>query len=332
MGGIFISYRREDSAGHSGRLFDRLRERFGKEHVFMDVSAIEPGVDFVEAIDRAVGSCDALIVVIGRKWLTCTDAAGNRRLDDPKDFIRLETAAALRREIRVIPVLIQDAAMPTEKELPEDLLKLARRQAIEISDGHWDSDTEALIETLVKVLPSEAKLSPARRTAEPPSITPAPKKNRLVWLISTITAVVVAIGGLLSTIDSVKNTLSGLFSSQSEKKIETTIPSPAQTPAPQVTVVVPNLIGISLDAAVARLHRERLQPGAVRSRPEDRSPGTVVEQEPAAGSHLDLGSKVHLVVAENPPEPEKGQSRNPNQSRLPFRNWSGCPRNMPERH
>jgi len=305
MSGIFISYRREDSAGHSGRLFDRLRERFGKDHVFMDVSAIEPGVDFVEAIDHAVGSCDALIVVIGRKWLTCTDAAGNRRLDDPKDFIRLETAAALRREIRVIPVLIQDAAMPTEKDLPEDLLKLARRQAIEISDGHWDSDTEALIETLVKVLPSEAKPSPAKITPEPSSITPAPKKNRLAWLISTITALVVALGGLLSTIDSVKNTFSGLFSSQQEKRIETTVSPPPPTSAPQVTVVVPDLIGISRDDAVAQLRHERLQAGSVTSRPADRSPGTVVEQEPAAGARLAPGSQVHLVIAEPPAEPRK---------------------------
>lgn len=305
MSGIFISYRREDSAGHSGRLFDRLRERFGKDHVFMDVSAIEPGVDFVEAIDSAVGSCDALIVVIGRKWLSCTDAAGNRRLDDPKDFIRLETAAALRREIRVIPVLIQDATMPTEKDLPEDLLKLARRQAIEISDGHWESDTEVLIEALIKVLPGEAKPSPVEKTPEPSSsITPAPKKNRLTWLISTIAAVVVALGGLLSTIDPVKNTVSGFFSSQPEKRIETTVPSPAQTSAPQEAVVVPNLIGISLDAAVAQLHQKRLQPGSVRSRPTNRSPGTVVEQEPAAGSRLEPGSRVHIVIAEKPAEPE----------------------------
>lgn len=305
MSGIFISYRREDSAGHAGRLFDRLQERFGKDHVFMDVAGIEPGVDFVEAIDSAVGSCDALIVVIGRKWLTCTDAAGKRRLDDPKDFIRLETATALRRGIRVIPVLIQDTAMPTEKDLPEDIKTLARRQGIEISDGHWNSDTEALIETLAKVLPGEAQPSPPEKPAETPHITPVQPKNRLVWLISTITAVVVALGGLLSTIDSVKNTFSGLFSSQSEKRIETTAPSPAETSPPQVSVVVPNLIGIPLDAAVAQLRQQRLQPGAVRSRPEDRSPGTVVEQEPTAGSRLDPGSKVHLVVAENPAEPEK---------------------------
>lgn len=195
MSGIFISYRREDSAGHAGRLFDRLRERFGKDHVFMDVAGIEPGVDFIEAIDTAVGSCDALIVVIGKNWLSCADASGKRRLDDPKDFIRLETGAALRREIRVIPVLIQDASMPTEKDLPEDLLKLARRQAIEVSDGHWESDTEALIKALIKVLPDKAQASPFENIPEQPSIKSAPKKNRLAWLISTITAVVIAMGG-----------------------------------------------------------------------------------------------------------------------------------------
>src|SRR5512137_1303172 len=96
---IFISYRREESAGHAGRIYDRLREKFGKDRVFMDVSAIEPGVDFVEAIDRAVGSCAVLLVVIGRRWLECTDASDRRRLDDPKDFIRLEVATALRRNI-----------------------------------------------------------------------------------------------------------------------------------------------------------------------------------------------------------------------------------------
>ena len=113
MGGIFISYRREDSAGHAGRIYDRLRERFGRDRVFM--------VDFVEAIDRAVGSCDVLLVIIGSKWLSCTDAAEKRRLDDPKDFIRLETATALKRGIRVVPVLVQKVAMPTEGDLPDDL-------------------------------------------------------------------------------------------------------------------------------------------------------------------------------------------------------------------
>lgn len=308
MDGIFISYRREDSAGHSGRLFDRLRERFGSDKVFMDVADIEPGVDFVEAIDRAVGSCDVLLVIIGKKWLTCTDASGKRRLDDPKDFIRLEAAAALRRDIRVIPVLIQDATMPTEKDLPEDLLKLARRQATEISDIHWDSDTEQLIEALEKVLPGEPKAASYEAERESPQPLPSPahvRSNKLTWIISSITAVVVALGGLLSSIESVRNTFSGLFSSQPEKKIETTVIPPAKIPTPQATVIVPNLIGVSLDAAVAQLRQERLQPGSVRGLTANRLPGTVMEQEPAPGSRLAPGTKVHLVIAEKPAEPEK---------------------------
>lgn len=305
MGGIFISYRREDSAGHSGRLFDRLREQFGQERVFMDVAGIEPGVDFVEAIDTAVGSCDALIVVIGRTWLSCTDAVGKRRLDDPKDFIRLETGAALRRNIRVIPVLVQGAAMPTEKDLPEDLLKLARRQAIAISDAHWNSDTEVLIETLEKVLPSEAMPQVIKAAPQPPAAAPAPPKSRLVWLISTITAIVVALGGLLSSIESVKNTFSGLFASRAEKKIEVVTP-PLEAPARKTMVAVPNLIGTSRDAAIAQLRTQHLQAGSVTSRPADRPAGTVLEQTPSVGRLLPVGSEVHLVLAEKPAGPAEG--------------------------
>ena len=134
MAGIFISYRREDTAGHAGRLFDRLTQHFGKVRIFMDVSDIEPGTDFVEAIDKAVGSCEILIVVIGREWLTCREPGGQRRLENPNDFIRLEAATALKRNIRVIPVLVQGARMPKSAELPADLEKLSRRQGIEISD------------------------------------------------------------------------------------------------------------------------------------------------------------------------------------------------------
>ena len=94
MKGIFISYRREDSAGYAGRLYDRLAGHFGADRVFMDVEGIEPGVDFVDAIESAVASCEVLIVIIGNEWLAA-DAAGKRRLDDPKDFVRIETAAAL---------------------------------------------------------------------------------------------------------------------------------------------------------------------------------------------------------------------------------------------
>src|SRR5882724_4143611 len=129
MRGIFISYRREDAAGYAGRLYDRLAAHFGPDRVFMDVEGIEPGVDFVDAIERAVGSCEVLIVIIGKDWLA-VDGAGKRRLDDPGDFVRIETAAALARHIRVVPVLVDEAAMPSADQLPANLAPLARRQAV----------------------------------------------------------------------------------------------------------------------------------------------------------------------------------------------------------
>src|SRR3954454_18329783 len=109
MAGIFISYRREDSIAYAGRLYDRLQAHFGDEQVFMDIDTLRPGEDFVEAIQRTVASCDALVAVIGRSWLMAQDQKGQRRLDDPEDFVRLEIAAALERGIRVIPALVGNA-------------------------------------------------------------------------------------------------------------------------------------------------------------------------------------------------------------------------------
>ena len=149
---IFISYRRGDSSGHAGRLSDRLIAEFGEAHVFMDVDTIEPGADFVEYIDEAVGSCDVLIALIGDEWLDCRDAQGTRRLDDPEDFVRLEVAAGIQRDIRVIPVLVEGATMPRTEELPEPLRRLARRHALEVSDSRWRQDVNRLVETIHKVL------------------------------------------------------------------------------------------------------------------------------------------------------------------------------------
>lgn len=152
MDGIFISYRRDDSAGYAGRLYDRLAAHFGAERVFMDVEGIEPGLDFVVAIEEAVASCRVLIAVIGDEWATAADAAGRRRLDDPNDFIRLETGAALQRGIRVVPVLVGGAVMPQIADLPDDLKALTRRQAIEINHKQWEASTGELIRTLESIL------------------------------------------------------------------------------------------------------------------------------------------------------------------------------------
>ena len=152
MARIFLSYRRDDSGGWAGRLYDRLSQHFGQDHVFMDINTIEPGWDFVEVIEQAVGSCDALVALIGRQWLTITDASGQRRLDNPEDYVRLEIATALARNVRVIPALVEGAPMLRSSDLPDALKMLARRNALEISDTRFHYDTDKLITALDNVL------------------------------------------------------------------------------------------------------------------------------------------------------------------------------------
>lgn len=153
MRGVFISYRRQDSQSAAGRLADHLKDHLHGVRVFRDVETIEPGVDFVEAIDRALQSSAIMLAVIGPRWMSIADAAGRRRLDDPHDYNRLEVSAALNRgDVRVIPVLVEGAQMPATEDLPEDLKALSRRNAIELTDKRWDYDVGKLVETLDKVL------------------------------------------------------------------------------------------------------------------------------------------------------------------------------------
>lgn len=279
MDTVFISYRREESAGHAGRIYDRLREKFGKDRVFMDVSAIEPGVDFLESIDRAVGSCTALLVVIGRRWLECTDAAGRRRLDDPRDFIRLEVSTALRRNIRVIPVLVQGTTMPEEEALPDDLKLLARRNAIGINDTHWDSDLAQLVETLAGVLSGETcSAAGTKRPAETKAGLPG-SKSRRKWFIGSIAGVVVALAGLLTGVESFR---AFFFSA--------------------TMITVPEVTGLPEQKANDKLHGAGLQAkGEPRTSPDGRA-GTVIAQIPRAGTKLVKGAEVRLIVAVKPPE------------------------------
>ena len=150
-GRIFINYRREDSRGDARSLFERLNTDFPRQ-IFMDVSRLEPGEDFVEAIEREVASCEALIVLIGKQWLTVPAEDGRRRLDDPGDFVRLEIATALKRKTLVIPILVGGASMPSVDSLPEDLQRLTRRQALHITDQDWDHDVGRLVQVLKRAL------------------------------------------------------------------------------------------------------------------------------------------------------------------------------------
>ena len=145
---VFLSYRRDDSAAAAGRLSDRLVAELGDGSVFMDVDGIALGADFVKRLTEEVACCDTLLAIIGPRWLEAIDEAGHRRLDDPNDFVRVEIAAALQRDIPVIPILLDGTRIPRADRLPEDLKHLARRNGLEVRQASFHSDVGRLIREL----------------------------------------------------------------------------------------------------------------------------------------------------------------------------------------
>jgi len=168
---IFISYRREDGAAFAGRLFDRLSDQFGAERVFMDVDDIEPGRDFVEAIEQAVAESSVLLVVIGKSWL--------RPKADEEDFVQREILAALGHGIKVIPILIAGASMPEAVDLPKELAPFTRKNAIVMRDSHFHDDVAALLGILERELPR--RRGGARGWA---------------WTVPLVAALLIVLGGI----------------------------------------------------------------------------------------------------------------------------------------
>jgi TIR domain len=162
---IYISYRREDTAGHASRLYDALAERVGADRVVMDIHATRAGQDYSPTLERSLGSGDVLIALIGRHWLT----AAEHGLEEPDDLVRREIETALENDVRVIPTLVQGAAMPRGHELPEPLGGLARRHAFELTDLSWDVDVEELLRRLEDLVTPQAGLSPPEPTRMPQS-------------------------------------------------------------------------------------------------------------------------------------------------------------------
>ena len=217
-GHIFISYRRDDSAGYARAIYDQLAERFSKERVFMDVDAIAPGMAFDEAIQRAVGGCEILLALIGRRWMEPQAGAGPR-INQPADFVRAEIAAALSRGVRVIPVLLDGASMPAEETLPEPVRPLSRRNAIEISHTRFDSDLKRLVEAISSALgdPDAPAGTPPRRT----------RKTGLLWLAAGLAAIVASLLFYYGTSTSRKSSLSPSLEADAAKP-----PAPVSSPAP----------------------------------------------------------------------------------------------------
>ena len=166
---LFMSYRRDDSGGHVGRLYDALGAKYGNQRLFFDIDHIGAGQDFVEVIDDAVTRCAVMLVAIGKRWTGPDVKQGTRRIDDPGDFVRMEVAAGLKRKgLPVIPVLVAGGQMLGPAELPDDLKDLARRNAFELSDLRWKDDVARLIAQL------DAYMKPGHAFALPPAVVGKP--------------------------------------------------------------------------------------------------------------------------------------------------------------
>ncbi|HEU4834347.1 MAG TPA: toll/interleukin-1 receptor domain-containing protein [Pyrinomonadaceae bacterium] len=209
MRAIFISYRREDAEGHAGRLFDDLVAHFGSDSVFMDVAGLEPGRDFRRAIDQQIASCGVLLALIGKDWLDAKNESDKRRLDDPMDFVRLETASALKRDIPVIPVLVRGADMPRPEDLPDDLKELAYRNAVELTHARWDSDLQVLVRALTPYVQMKSKS--IDQNVPPAASTPQKSRAFLPLIIfgGLVLLVVLAVAGYFVFQNSSANRNSG---------------------------------------------------------------------------------------------------------------------------
>lgn len=174
---VFLSYRRGDVGGYAGRLADALHQRLGANSVFQDVVTIAPGQDFTAVIDRALDESDAVLAVIGPGWLSAANPQGDARLFETDDYVRLELARALKRGVRVIPILVGGAALPAAADLPTDLRGLVQRQAVVLHDASWHQDVDGLVRSL---------------RGEPA----VPVRKRRRWLIATAAAVVLALTGV----------------------------------------------------------------------------------------------------------------------------------------
>ncbi|OOG78260.1 toll/interleukin-1 receptor domain-containing protein [Algoriphagus sp. A40] len=207
-GKIFISYRREDTSGESGRLKDKLEQVFGQANIFYDVETLEAGLNFDQSIAKALNESKVLLAMIGPHWLKVEDNKGVKRLQKPEDWVRKEIAEALKRGLRVIPVLVNGAEMPDQEELPEELKELSLKHAQELTSSRWNYDVGELTKVLEKIITKkpEPKPEPIPRPDPRPFVPPIPKpkswwaKNYL-WAIGGLVGFLILIGMCTSTED-----------------------------------------------------------------------------------------------------------------------------------
>lgn len=186
--GIFVSYRRDDTRHVAGRLAGELAQRFGAEGIFRDVESIDGGQEFPVQLEKALGQCAVMLVLIGPGWLGAADKQGRRRLDDPEDWVRQEIAGALRRGISVVPVLVEGTPLPSAEQLPDDLKPLTKRQYRQLADERWRGDLVMLSDLLVKQSGLVMRSSP---DAAPAAAAPAPAPKRTGLIVAGVLGAIV---------------------------------------------------------------------------------------------------------------------------------------------
>jgi hypothetical protein len=153
---IAISYRRDDSMDITGRIFDRLTHRYGRESVFLDIDSIPPGIDFRDHLQESLDNVDVLMVVVGPRWKG-VDRNGATRIHSETDYVRTEVEIALKRNIAVVPLLVGGSEMPDPGELPESIRTFAYRNAVEIDSGRdFDHHMDGLIRAMDRLLHGQA--------------------------------------------------------------------------------------------------------------------------------------------------------------------------------
>lgn len=282
MAKIFLSYRRDDTQGEAGHLVAELRQRYGAASVFVDISAIEPGADFPQTIEQALVGCEVVLVLMGKTWLNARDGYGRRRLEDPKDWVRVEVELALERKRRVIPIRVQGAQMPAEDELPESLRPLVRLNAHEISAPRWDYDFHTLASLLDRLLPD---LAPARG---PIAKTPI-RSSRRLWvagvlamgLLLVLSATFLSREKQLPTTDS---RLPETVGTDKESRRDTQDSAPSLTPAKRAQLTMRDLTG---DYALIRATDMRSVRGGMTITAESDSVGHAKVEVPLMGFKAD---------------------------------------------
>lgn len=295
MDSIFISYRRTGTSGYGGRLQEDLREHFGRERVFRDIDSIRPGSDFAQVIEEAVARSGIVLALIGSNWLSTTNEDGQRRLDDPDDFVRLEIESALRQGIVVVPVLVEGAEVPPPSALPPSISKLGRTQAIELTDDRWDYDLNRLVKALEQVLGASPDVQstpagPATGGGGPPTATTV-ISHQSTPVVHVVTEPVAGPVGLRNP-----RIIAGVASVAVLLLIAVVV---GLTRSDGSSPKVAGVVGQDVVPATATLKRAGFAVQTEEKPDPTRPAGVVVAQDPAAGTSLRKGATVRLSVSSN---------------------------------